>query len=271
MENNLCAYRKAFFDEAKLLNKWRTFVDIVMVVSALLSLFFNLYAIYIPIIAMQCLVIYLNNSAIRSRSIGLELARIEMIKKVGGIELNRKMSDVIGGASRRIVSRVNAIKNNREYYNSGELIDGDSVKRFRMMILENAYWNRYLYQKNAKKRLIFFAIIYLLLLAFLLFGIYSKLKNNNPLYDIIVIIISFAAIWRGFDECLRFSDASKKMHELDIDISSSQKIDEQSLMLWFSKYNIVLSNAGDIDNDVYQKYNKQLNDGWSCRLNAEST
>lgn len=270
MDNNLCAYRKAFFNEAKLLNKWRTVGDIVMVALALLSLFYNLYVIYIPIIAMQCMVIYLNNYAIRSRSIGLELARIEMIKKVGGIALDRKMSDVIGGASRRIVSRVNAIKNNGEYYNSGNLIGDDSVKRLRMMILENAYWNRHLYQKNAKKRLIIFAIIYLLLLVFLLFGIYSKLQNDNSLYDIIVIIISFAAIWRGFDEYLKFRDASKKMHELDIDISSSNKIDEQSLMLWFSEYNIILSDAGDIDNDIYQKYNKQLNDGWACRLNVES-
>ncbi|NTW72722.1 MAG: hypothetical protein HGA49_10860 [Eubacteriaceae bacterium] len=268
MLNKTRLYREAFFAEAKYFNKLCTTSDVLMVVISLSALFFHLWWLYITVYVIQLFTVYFNACIIRNKSIALELSRIEILILACGLEgFERRMSDLIGNANRRIRLHVNK-KNNSidKYYNAVDLLGEDCGMKLKLMVQENAYWNHFLFQKCAEDKLITFGGVFIIFFIGLLFTAYQKITFGYSYFDFIVVLFSFAAIWRCYSEYFKYRDASKKMRSCDDILSSGCLLDERSLLLIFSEYNIILTCTGDIKQKIYEKYSRQLNDGWNSRL-----
>jgi hypothetical protein len=262
-------HKKAFFKEAKYYNNICLVLEYTTLCLTIICLFFDLKFLYVLVFIFQPTIAAFGNYSFNSRSLALELSRIEILTLINENEVfEKRLSDIIGGASSRIRSFVKKMSFDAGYYNSKDSSDVNSIM---LRIQENTYWNHFLFLKTAKSGFMKFFGVFLLLFFLLIVTLYYKQKAGYSLIDFIVVIFSFALIWKAFDKYLKLWGASKQMSILDNMISSFNAFDIKTALIIFTEYNITLHIAIDIEDKMYQKYRNQLNEGWMCRINKKHT
>jgi len=78
--------------------------------------------------------------------------------------------------------------------------------------------------------------------------------------------LSFTILYEFLEATLNYRNASRKMLNIDNELSRTSSLSDEILLTIFNQYNQAKSATSDIPNAIYLKNKDKLNDGWNKRI-----
>lgn len=135
------------------------------------------------------------------------------------------------------------------------------------MIHENSYWNHHLYKYTFIRNVVYFFIVFILVVLVSLFIVpFIKTDLDFSLPRLGFTFLSFTILYEFLEATLNYRNASRKMLEIDNELSRTTSLSDEILLTIFNRYNQAKSAASTIPNVIYSKNKDRLNDGWNKRV-----
>ena len=135
------------------------------------------------------------------------------------------------------------------------------------MIHENSYWNHHLYKYIFIKNIVCFSIIFILVVLVSLFIFpFIKTDPNFSLPRLGFTFLSFTILYEFLEATLNYRNASRKMLNIDNELSRTSSLSDEILLTIFNQYNQAKLATSNIPNTIYLKNKDKLNDGWNKRI-----
>ena len=140
--------------------------------------------------------------------------------------------------------------------------DVNCFKQNLYRILENTFFNSYLYQRTFYLSFVGFTVFIILFILFFLSFLSNKILDENLLLNCFLIIISSSFLFEVLSYIIGYYSASVKMNNLRLELENVNLDAKQKYEYFMTMYQDIKTKAPNIPGFIYGFYGKGLNDGW---------
>ncbi|HOF17040.1 MAG: hypothetical protein WBH71_05390 [Bacteroidales bacterium] len=274
--NNYSEMRSCFFKKAKkhkIFGRFSLFLSVTFTITSILLLdpksesedliyLCNIVASFFLIIfwRLEYLSKKHNRKAVDLHS--LELMQFITEKRLINLEIAEYLPHL------KKLSKISTTSSDSSYYSTPPEIN--IYQRSTYRVLENCYWNKFLYKKTYYWNLAFLILIgCIFVYSFFVQQAYLT-KIYLLLFTKILLVLLTSSLFIEFIyKIISLKNAYESMTEIYLRLIDRPVLSDTNFGIEFTKYNKCILNAPNIPNFLYKIYVKKLNDGWDKLVKYE--
>jgi len=271
MKEELEYYYQSIFDEAELYSRARNFLVLGMLCLLSLSVYAEeryLYFFTLVIFLVQFSLWSLAQKITGLYNLGLSFQMQSMLSDLSIDTMDvATLDNQKQKASAYVRKKVEDKKKNQS--NNSKTPTNKIIlraTRLRRLIHENAYFNHHLFRKTYQRKIKILGTVFALIaISILIFIPYLQVNPDLSLFRLVYTLLSFGLLYEFLTSTLRYRATTEEMKNIDNYLTQAPEAIESVLLEAFTRYNGAKMLTPNIPNDIYEKRNDSLNEGWKSR------
>lgn len=265
-------YYRYLFEESGRMEMWRKELSLLTLFCLSCSVYasgYLLYATTLSALFFHIFTWFLKTKIEKNWYTAHEFQKISMLYSAyAKIPSDFELSHLKATASLWVSNRVKkSIEKNDEGADYTVKKKNEGRETLIAMIHENSYWNHHLYKYTFIRNVVCFSIIFILVVLVSLFILpIVKTDPDFSLPRLGFTFLSFTILYEFLEATLNYRNASRKMLEIDNELSRISSLSDEILLTIFNQYNQAKSATSNIPKAIYSKNKDRLNDGWNKRV-----
>ncbi|OPZ79089.1 MAG: hypothetical protein BWY78_00247 [Alphaproteobacteria bacterium ADurb.Bin438] len=166
------------------------------------------------------------------------------------------------------MSKISTASSDSSYYSTPPEIN--IYQRCAYRVLENCYWNKFLYKKVYNWNLAFLILIgCIFAYSFFIQQVYLDKVNLLLFTKILLVLLTSSLFIEFIYKIVNLKNAYESMTEIYLRLIDRPVLSDTNFGIEFTKYNKCILSAPNIPSLLYKLYGKKLNDGWDKLVQYE--